>query len=328
MKHDREKGLEIIIPVALDLDWPTRERVVGAILEQNRRDGFTNFALASPSAGWRSVGYPPTEIFREQAELFLKVKNDLAPHGIVCGWWITATVKSGPSTDFVRMVKADGSKTPFASCPLDPAFRARFAENVALFAKIAKPAFIFTEDDYSVNAAAGGYGCFCEYHLEEFAKRQGRFYAREELLQRFDQNTAESIALIRKWRELTKDTLVGLSAAMRAAVDRDSPEIPIGYMQSGAADAESDCTAAVCRAMAGPNHTPFSRICGAFYGGVQERNIPEVLYHPLYCRQHIPGDFHFLHESDTFPHTRFFTAGAHMRAIMAAVYSFGYEGST
>ena len=328
MNSKPHRELDVIVPISLELDWPTKESTISDIRELNRQYGFTCFALACPCGGWRSVGYPPTEVFQKQADLFKAVRDELAPEGIVCGWWITLTVKSGVSDDFVRMTKADGSLTPFASCPLDPNFRRRIAGNMALFARVAKPAFIFTEDDYSIQAAAGRSGCFCRYHLDEFARRTGRRYTREDLVNALEQKTEESYALLRRWRELMKDTLVGLSQAIREAVDEDSPEIPIGYMQSGAADAEGDCTEAVARAMAGPRHTPFSRICGVFYGGVDAHSIPSMLYHPLYSRQHIQGDFHFLHESDTFPHTRFFTAGAHMRAMMGIVYSFGYAGST
>lgn len=320
------KELDIIIPVALELDWPTADSIVSDILEQYRENGFKRFALAAPCGGWRSVGYPPQEKFREFAELFVQVKNRLVPHGISCGWWNTLTIKSGPSDEFIRMTRADGTQTPFSNCPLDPHFRKRFAEDIALFARIAKPAFIITEDDYSVNAS--GFGCFCKYHLAEFAKREGRRYTREELTTLFAEETQESYALLRRWRELMRDSLVGLSEAVRREVDKESPEIPIGYMQSGACDMDGDCTEAVSRALAGENHTPFSRFYGAFYNGGRNADIPGMLYHALYTKEHIKGDFVFYHESDTFPHTRFFTSGKQMTAIMGIAYSYGFDGST
>jgi len=322
------KNLDVIIPISMELDWPTRESIVSTVLEQYRNYGFTRFALAVPGGGWRSVGYPSKDFFEERANFFLQVKNDLIPYGIECGWWITATIKSGASTEFGRMVRIDGSETPFSSCPLDSAFRKRFAGDVALFAKIAKPEFIIVEDDFSIFASAGLQGCFCKHHLDEFAKRQGRYYSREELIQIFSKDITESVEILKKWRELTRDSLVYFSEAVREAVDKDSPEIPMGYMQSGVADYEGDCTEAVCKALAGPNHTPFSRFYGTFYGGINVQEIPHVLYHPLYSKQHINGDFLFYHESDTFPHTRFYAAGSQMRAVMSTAYSFGYDGST
>jgi len=320
--------IDIIIPISLELDWPTEESIVSEVLEQHKLYGFQKFAFAAPSGGWRSVGYPPSSYFEERANLFLKVKKRLEPFGIICGWWITATIKSGASEKFTRIVRKDGSYAPFSSCPLDPVFRKQFSENVALFAQIAKPAFIITEDDYSVIASAPGYGCFCKHHLEAFSLRQGKAYTGEMLVTELEKDTEESLQLLRAWRELIKDSLVGLAESIREAVDRESPEIPIGYMQSGSADQEGDCTVEVAKALAGKNHTPFVRFFGAFYCGVPAEQIPCKMFHPIYCRQHTPEDMIFYHESDTFPHTRFFTSGSDMRAIMSIAYSTGFDGST
>lgn len=322
------KPLDVIIPISLELDWPTRESIVKEIQQQHERYGFTRFALAAPCGGWRSAQYPPTEHFRERAELFRKVSQALAPAGISCGWWITATIKSGPSEDFPRMIRADGTETPFSSCPLSPAFRRRFSSDIKLFARIAHPDFIILEDDYSICASTAGYGCFCPDHLAEFAKRQGKAYTREELTALFASDTPEGYALLQAWRELSRDSLVGLAEAIRQAVDEETPEIPIGTMQSGADDRDGAFAESVSRALAGKRHIPFSRLFGTFYNGGDTKTIPSMLYHPLYSRQHFQPPFRFYHESDTFPHTRFFTSGTQMRLIMGAAYSYGFDGST
>ena len=44
-----EKELEIFIPVALDLDWPTADGVIECIKEQNEKYGFKNFISCSLS---------------------------------------------------------------------------------------------------------------------------------------------------------------------------------------------------------------------------------------------------------------------------------------
>lgn len=324
----RFHDLDIIIPISLDLDWPEREGIIAEILEQHDHYGFTRFALACPCGGWRSLGYPPTSFFAERAAWFAEIRDALRPHAIECGWWITTTVKSGVDDAFTTVIRADGTPHPFANCALDPSFRRRFANDVALFAKIARPSFIITEDDYSVHAASPTFGCFCKGHIAEFSRREGKPYTREELLELFRSQTPEGYALLRRWRALAKDSLVGLSEEIRRAVDKQTPEIPIGYMQSNCCDLDGDCTEAVCRALAGPRHTPFSRLYGTFYGGVAPEDIPGRLFHALYSKQHIKGDFICYHESDTFPHTRFFTSGRDMLAIMGAAYSMGFDGST
>lgn len=317
--------LDVIVPIALDLDWPTVENTVRDILEQYQCYGMRKFALACPGGGWRSTGYPSEETYEKLAEMFLEVKTRLASYGIEFGWWNTLTIKSGQSKEFSGIVTMEGKKHPFANCPLDRAFQEGFSQDVARFARIAQPSFIIFEDDYSVRAADG---CYCEKHLDAFAKRQGRYYTRQELTALEQQKTPEAFAVLRAWRGLLKDSLTELAACVRAELDKETPQIPAGIMQSGCADPDGNSTEAIARALAGKNHTPFCRFFGAFYHGYTAKDIPHILFHSLYNKQHIPDDFIFYHETDTYPHTRFFTAAAHIRAIMATVYSYGFDGST
>lgn len=316
--------LDIIIPISLELDWVDKRVTVAEILEQYHEFGFRRFALAAPCGGWRSVGYPPDTFFEERAALFADIKRDLEPYGIECGWWNTLTVKSGKTEGIQSIVKADGQEHPFANCPLDEAFRDRMAKSCALFVKIAKPAFIIFEDDYSVNAAGG---CYCETHLMEFEKRCGRRYTREELTGILAQTTPEALAIARNWRELLKDSLVGLAKRIREEVDKDSPEIPMGTMESGSADTDGGAEE-VARALAGDKHTPFSRLFGIWYGDIPTRKMGVMLYHVLYNKQHFKEDFACYYEADTYPHTRFYTAARKMKAVMGTVFSYGMVGAT
>ena len=148
------KGLDIIIPISLELDNPTKETTVAEILDLKERNGFTKFMLATPCGGWRSKGYPPEEHFKERAAFFAEVKEALLPHGIECGWWDTLTVKSGLSPSFTTIVLSDGSLSPYSSCTLDSAYKARFAKDIAAFAAIAKPSFIFLRTTIHLAEAA------------------------------------------------------------------------------------------------------------------------------------------------------------------------------
>ena len=254
---NQSNDLDIIIPVSIELDHPTRASVVSEVRELKSKYGFTRAALSAPCGGWRSVGYPPSEKFVELAAFFAEIKAELEPDGIECGWWITSTLKSGTSEDFSPMVRADGSRHDFANCPLDPEFRRRFADDIAAFLKIAKPVFAITEDDFSIFAAGG---CFCEHHIAEFSRRMEREYTRREIVTELSKRTPEAIPFAKVWRKLICDSQVGLAAAIREAADIDSPEVPIGYMQAGGADQDGDCTEAIARALAGERHVPFSRL--------------------------------------------------------------------
>ncbi len=317
------KELDIIVPIAITLDWPTKEDVIENILELKRDYGFNRFALCAPDAGWRAIGYPSKETYIESAKLFSEIKNALAIYGVECGWWVTLTVKNGLMEGWTSQVSINGDKHAFAVCPMDEKFIDRFTEDIADFAKIAKPTFIFTEDDFTIRSANG---CFCEHHLNEFAARQGRYYSREELSDIFAKRTPEAISLIKSYREVSRDALVNLASMIRKKLDEESPEIPFGYAKPGSADADGNCTEPVARAMAGDKHTPFSRICGAFYGEAIARRIPEIMHNPLYQKQHITENFKHIYEADVFPHTRFFQAGKHLKAQVGAAISYGFDG--
>jgi len=327
MKEKKKEPLYALIPVSIEQDDPTAEEAAASALELYEKYGYRKFLFNGPAPSWRSVGYPSRETFEACAEKFRKVKEILSPKGIECGWWIGITVKAGPSDDFIRMTRFDGSETPFASCPLDPTFRAAVKDRYSAFVRIAKPDFAFTEDDFSIHAAAFRYGCFCKYHLAEFERREGKPYTRVELIERFTRGEDDDLKLLRRWRSMMRDSLVLLAGTVREAFDSVGCRVPIGYNQAGSADMDGDCTEAIARALAGEDHVPMSRIAGAFYNGVDPKKIPERLFHALHTRRHMKEPFRYIHESDTFPHTRFFTTGADMRTIMGSVYSYGFEGS-
>lgn len=315
--------LYTVVPIAMDLDWQTKERAVEEILERYENFGLKRFALTCPSGGFRSIGYPSKERYLEFAELFKAIKDELSVYkDIELAWWVTLTVKNGGS--FTRIVKANGEEHQFASCPLDPVFIKRFSEDIAMFAAVAKPSFIITEDDYSILAADD---CFCKHHLEEFSRRMGKTYTREEIKNNLHSRDEAGIEFTKKWRELRRDSLVNLSKAIRTELDKESPEIPMGYMQSGYALADGDVTEPIARAFAGDKHRPFVRFHGNGYGNFDPRKIPYLMFSPLFEKQRLGDDFIFLHESDAFPHTRFFRSGKQMGALMSNIFSLGFDGS-
>lgn len=321
-KVEKEK-LDIIIPVSMDPMWKSVDDVVRDIQSQHEEYGFVKYALLAPSKGWRGKKYPSSEHYVQLARMFAEIKEQLRGTGIQCGWCIYTTVKSGTYSESSRAIKSDGSGHPFANCPIDPMFRKRFMDDLEKFVEIARPEFILLEDDYSMKAMNG---CFCERHLNAFAKRKGRYYTREELNHDFMNDNEESYQLLREWRQLMKDTLVEFAKEMRERVDKVDPSIPIGYCQPGSADYDGDSTEAISKALAGKQHTPFARLFGTFYCGVNAKEMPGALYHMLYCKQHIKGDFAFYHESDIYPHNKFYAAERHLKALMSVSCAFGFDG--
>ena len=326
----KSEKLEFIVPIGMErspeMDLASeRETMISRLKTIHKEYGFNKFMLAWPSKGWRSSGLPPEEYYRERAEFFRDVRAGVAGDGIVCGWWNLLTLKSGPDPRWHRMVRANGTPAPMANCPLDPVFRETYSRCSALFVKIAKPAFMILEDDFSM--AAGG-GCFCEQHLAEFARRTGQFRTREEVAELLGKSGDDVKELKIQWGHLMRDSLALFADDLRQAVDEVDPALPIGAMQSGGWDVDGSATEKVTKTLAGDHTTPFIRLYGTYYGGERIWEIPDTLFHPLWFKQHLPENFTCLHESDTFPSTRFYTSAACMRVMMSSVYSFGFDGST
>ncbi len=320
--------LDIIPTINWGEDWLDKDTVVADILQQHREGGYTKFVIFYPAPGWIVTEYPPISVFEEGGKTFREIKEELKSHGISLGWWLRNSINSGTTPGMQKIIKADGNYTAVTNCPLNENVRERLAKSVAAFAKEGKPDFIFFEDDYSI-AASSRMGCFCDAHLEEFSRREGKVYTREELVKCLNAGTKEAVELTRRWRELSKDSLIGMAREIRAELDKENPQIPIGHMQPGAAFYDGgDSTEEIARAFAGPKHTPFSRINSCLYVFSSSKSLPDAMFNGLYMIQNANRPLRFYHETDTYPHTRFYTSSALMRSCMGAAYSLGFDGST
>ena len=318
-KQLTERGApHILVPIRLDGPKESIEKVRWL----HETFGFTCFCPDGLSKGYRAEGYPSREEYIEKAKNFAAVREWTKERGLFCGWFCNLTVKSGPG--FSPIIRRDGTAHPFANCPLDEAFAKTLASDIAAYAAVARPDFIFVEDDFSLGAAGG---CFCDKHLAALEQRTGVRYERDALIAALKDRSPEGLSLNRAFRALKKETLIALAKTIREAMDAVCPEIPIGLMQAGSADTDGDFTEAVAKALAGAHHTPFVRLYGTFYCGFETKKLPQVMHHPLYFTQHMSEDVLRYHESDTYPHTRFFSSKKQMNALLGAAYSYGMVGS-
>ncbi len=318
MKTD---DLDIIVPVSLDPIWQDPETVAEKIRYQYEQNGFVKYALYAPNKGWRSETYPPVEHYTEIAEAFARVKQLLCDIPVQCGWLIYLTIKTGKFSEESCLVRANGTPDPMRNCPTDTQFRTRFLEDIKRFVQIGNPAFLLLEDDYTMSGS-----CYCKRHLALLEQRVGKAYTREKLRDGIACDNEEGKTLLRIFRQLMGDTVVDFAREMRSVVDEINPEIPFGYCQSAGADYDDDSTEGIIKALAGDKHTPFVRLYGTFYCGTDVKRIPEELHHLLYCRQHIRGDVKFYHESDSYPHNRYFTSGRELKTLIGTACSYGVHG--
>ena len=183
----------VLVPIRLDASEQSKQKIKW--LHDNYV--FTCFCPDGLTKGHRAEHYPTREEYIEDAKIFAEVREYAKSQGLSCGWFCCLTVKSGPG--FSPIVRENGTAHPFANCPLDEDFSKTLASDIAAYAAVAHPDFIFVEDDFALGAANG---CFCEKHLAAFEKRQGKRYERETLLEEFKKSTPEALALKRAWRSL------------------------------------------------------------------------------------------------------------------------------
>lgn len=319
-------GIDPIIPFNFFMD--RKEKMLDQMLEMKQQFGLRRFLLTAPMDHVRLNGYPSPQVYQKIGEEVLYVKNQLAPHDIEVGWWCAPSLRSGSGAPFQNITDLTGDVIKVSLCPLDPKYMEDFSNNVATVVKISKPFMVQFEDDYELSwqPPEVKFGCFCPLHLDEFAKRQNKYYSREELANIFKEVTPESIRLRRAWAELSRDTLANLAALIRKKVDNIAPETRLSLCQSAVSDFDGDFTEAVTSAFAGKTK-PAVRLYGSSYGSDHPQSLPNTVFHALYSKQHLPGHFECFHESDTYPHTRFFMSASKIRSLMTTVFSYGFDNS-
>ena len=296
------------------------KEMISYIIELNKHYGLRRFLLTGPSKEFRYTGFPQKEVFSDLGEQILNVKKQLAGYDIEIGWWCVTTIRIG-NGKFQNIIRSDGSVAQEACCPLDFEYRETFSNYVATVVQIAKPFWINFEDDFHLSG-----GCFCPLHLEEFAKREGRYYSREELQTIFASKTSDSFKLQQSWDRLSRDSLADLAASVREKIDQIAPETRLCLCQSGASERDGNFTEAVTTAFAGKTR-PVVRVFGSSYFSDNPIEVPQSIFNPLYQRQHLPENFELIHESDTFPHTRFFMSSSKLKTLMTAAFTYGIDDS-
>lgn len=315
---DAYDAIDPIVPINFFSEH--RKNLISDIINLHENYGLRRFLLTGPSKEYRYLGFPEKQVFIDLGHKILEVKNELSNYDIEIGWWCVTTIRIGNGR-FQGIIRADGSQVEESPCPLDQNFKREFCDYVGVVAEIAKPFWINFEDDFHLSG-----GCFCPLHLEEFAKRQDRFYYRDELVSILKENDPKRFPFIDQWNELKRDSLASMALAIREKVDEFQPETRLCLCQSGSSERDGNFTQAVTQAFAG-NTTPVVRVFGSSYLSDDPVGIPKHIFNSLYQRQHLPSNFELIHESDTFPHTRFFMSSSKLKSFMTAALTYGIDGS-
>ena len=333
---DQRPVFDPIVPVKF---FPNTLDNGAEISSIHRRTGYGRYLVKYPGLDVRIEGFPPAGSYEHFGTGLAEIKRSVASRGIEVGWWASGTLKCGrnpmPASspvfgeyDFQRITDISGVLSPISSCPLEPRFVDKFVSNAQAVVQRAHPFLILLEDDFELsNHTPVRFGCFCPLHLDLFAERSGGRYSREDLAEIFRRETRESASLRRLWAEGSRDSLVGLARTLRRGVDEIDPSVRIGLCQPGVGDRDGDLTVPVARALAGEDHRPLVRVYGTSYSSDEPLTIPRSTFHLLYTKQSAPADFELIHESDTYPHTRFFMSATKLNALLTTALLYGLEGS-
>lgn len=322
----KEEMINPLVPVKFFHN--RKESIYRQILELKEKYGLQRFLICEPTDEVKLSGFPKPSAYQKIGELILEIKSKLAPHDIEIGWWCAPSIRSGYDSRFQNITDLNGKVSDASPCPLDPVYREEFSDNIATVVRIAKPTIIQFEDDFELSWQPPNvtFGCFCPRHVAEFSEREGKNYTRESLLDLFKTNSEESIRVRRKWSKLSCDTLVDFALLIREKVDLEEPATRISLCQSSLADFDGDFTEAVTRAFAGSTK-PLVRLYGSSYSSDKSAPLPADIFHAMYSKQHIGDDIECMHESDSYPHTRFFMSASKLKSLMTAAFAYGFDNS-
>jgi hypothetical protein len=315
---DGAKGLDPLIPI--NIFDKSLDEIVKQMIELRTKYGFRRYTILTPLKSVRFAGFPDRQTYVDTGNTILKLREKLAGYDVEIGWELSCTIKQGPGAPFQFITGIDGKVSDISYCPLDEGFQKVLAGNITTVVSIARPFLIQMEDDFKLSHA--GFGCFCPLHMEAFSNRLKRTYSRESLLELFNTFTKESFDVRKAWADFSRESLVNIASFIREKVDELAPETRISLCQPGNADFEGNFTESVTRAFAGKTR-PAVRLYGADYGKDHAERIPDLIFHALYSGKHLPADFELFHESDTFPHTRFFISNAKIKSLMTAAFAYG-----
>lgn len=312
-----------IVPVMLGVE---KVEVIAGDLRRARDEfGFRRFILVGPSA-FRYFGKNTPARFTQIGHDIAAIKRLLADTDIRIGWWCDPTFHAHDSEPWQRIMDCEGHETG-SVCPLDENHIADFAGKLCTGLRLGKPELIFIEDDFTLSNHGGMNamkGCFCPLHMKAYEKKVGKAYTPAEVAAMFRNRTKENEPLRQAWADMSRESLCHFARSVRKEIDKIAPATRVCQCQSGFVDIDGDSTEAVARAWAGDTR-PMSRLFGAGYAEENNPpNVPRNVAHVFWSAQQLSPDIEIIHETDAYPHMRFFNSSLFLMsefvgALMAGV---------
>ena len=320
--HD---GLDTLVPIVEGSSYSTTVEALRALRGEY---GLRRFIVSAPGQ-LRNFGHYDLAYHKEFGARMARLKRDLADTDIEIGWWDDPTIRGGFDEPGQHIMDCDGNVCD-ALCPLDEKANEAYMAYLKAAASQFRPSLYFFEDDFTLSNHAGlnaMKGCFCPLHLAAFARRVGKSFTAREIAGMFRDPTPGNEPLRRAFAEVSRESLAQLGRQIRAAIDAVDPSARVCLCQSGFVDVDGDSTEAIARALAGGTR-PMVRIYGAgYYNENHPDALPMELAHVFWSVQHLPKDVEVVHESDPFPHSRFYNSARFLMSEVAAAFMAGVDDS-
>ncbi|NMP38249.1 MAG: hypothetical protein GX051_09070 [Clostridiales bacterium] len=229
---------------------------------------------------------------------------------------------------FTRLTGITGEAPEDSFCPLDENFAEKYLSWISKLAKTGAD-MIMLDDDFRLSYRAGGFGCFCDKHIQLFCERLGETLTREQLAEKIycaGQNKYRDANL-----EIAGKTLRDFAKKIRATVDAVNPGMKLGACVCMSVwDADGIDSIEIAKILAGKN-APFMRLSGAPYWaalphgmGVFANRLGYIIelerMQAHWCRNE---KIEIMSEGDVYPRPRYNVPSAYLEGFDTALLADG-----
>ena len=247
--------------------------------------------------------------------------TDSIGHGFVL------THAEDSSSRFTQMTDITGRLRPHANCPLDGEFRSYIATFVADLAKTGAD-IVMLDDDFRMSQHGGELCCACDLHLKLISEIVGKDLSIEDLQRHVLSGKPNKYR--DAWLEAQNRGLVDMARAIRAEVDKESPDVTVCFCTAYAPwNVDGTDITGITRILAGKNR-PILRLTGAPYWAVKGFRYPLVATFEIarMLGAFVKDEgFDLMSEGDVYPRPRYTCPASYLELYDGAIRADGsYNG--
>ena len=271
-------------------------------------------------------GDPASDKAAEYCKTYDIYAEKLKSRGLKCGILAQSTIGHGvmltQKPNMQPLVSLSDGKETHTICPYDENFRDYIEKTMATLTK-RNPTTLMVDDDFRL-FARGSRGCVCPRHLAEIAKRAGRSYTREELIEAMNGEGPEAQRIVDIYYDTQIDSLIGAAKVMRRGIDSVNPKQQGAFCLCG-----DTCEGVreIATILAGEGNPVIIRVNNSKYTAAGARGISSFISRAATQIAALDGVAnYFLAETDTCPHLRYSTSASSLHTHFTATILEGVAG--